>query len=1233
MPGARLSNSRPRRKKAPRREDIPLEALDPDPGEIETAPFPIVGIGASAGGFEALTQMLQSLPSNTGMAFVFIQHLDPEHKSMLPKLLSKATEMPVVEARDGLKVQANNLYVIPPKSDIGVQNGVLQILSRKKTGGRYLPVDYFLSSLAEDQRGRAIGVILSGTASDGTIGLQAIKAEGGITFAQDDESSKYYGMPGSAIASGCVDFVLPPDRIGKELARLARHPYIGLPHPAKVLDQVEALPAGEDDYRKILHLLRTASGVDFTYYKTGTIRRRIARRMVLQKIESMKKYVDYLLANRAELESLFQDILIHVTSFFREPETFKVLQARTFPSILAAKKQGEAIRIWVPGCSTGEEVYSLAIALLEFLGDRASSASIQVFGTEISEQAIEKARSATYGEASLREVSAVRLRRFFTRTEGGYRINKTIREMCVFARQDLTKDPPFSRIDLISCRNVLIYLGAPLQKRIIAGFHYGLSDHGFLLLGRSESLAAYPELFTPADKKARIYSKRSNGGVFTPDFPPVGGRLALAAVPVPEDLPAYDVLKEADRLVWQRYAHAGLVLDDNLEILHFRGETSPYLSPSSGKASLNVLRMIREDLKMDLRSVLYRARRQNAPVRSASIRIRRSGGFQEVILEVVPLVRPSDKERNYLVLFDQAGSAPAPAAVEEPVKPARRGGEDREIARLQRELDASREYLQSIIEQQEASNEELKSANEEILSSNEELQSTNEELETAKEELQSTNEELVTVNETLSVRNVELGQLSDDLNNVLSSTDIPIVIVGEDRRIRRFTPAAEKLFNLLPGDVGRPIGNIRPNIEIEDLDPIVTEVGRTLTDHHREVQDKAGRWYAMRIRPYKTSENKVDGVLMAFYDIDDLKRSSNALQESEATVRALVETLVRAIIAVDEKGRIALVNAGAEHMFGYSRDEMLGQQLEMLLPRPFQAQHVDRRPAYFKLPVMRTMAPGRQPVGRRRDGAEFPVEVSLSFIKTPHKQLAVAFITDVTDLRKAEAALAEKNAALQASEEQLQTLTATLISTQEEERERVALELHDDLNQRLAALAMQSATMAKQIPDSAAELKDGIQELHGSLERLSEEVSRIAHELHPSILEHLGLAAALRSYCEEFSKTNGVEVRFRQRDVPESIPRDVALCLYRITQECCRNIAKHSGASTATVSLAGAAGAIHLAISDRGAGFDPDQPVKGLGLVSIKQRARLVGGSLTLRSRPGEGAAIEVRIPLQANKP
>ena len=1225
MPQKERSTARKKRTLA-----APVARAAPEkPGRTGQPAFPVVGIGASAGGYEAFVQLLQAVPANTGMAFVFVMHLEPEHQSMLAKLLSNVTQMTVEEARNGTQVQPNHVYVIPPKADMRILNGALQIVLRRKIAGRYLPVDTFLSSLAEDRPGSAIGVILSGTGSDGTVGLKAIKAEGGITFAQDEESAKHFGMPGSAIAAECVDFVLAPEHIGMELDRLARHPYVGLPQLPKL---PELAPVGESDFRKILYLLRASHGVDFNYYKPGTVRRRIARRMALGRVESMKKYLEHLQSDRGEVDALFQDILIHVTSFFREPDTFRALQSRIFPRIVANKAAGEPIRIWTPGCSSGEEVYSLAIALLEFLGEPASSTPIQVFGTDISELAIEKARTGTYSESRLRDVSAHRLRRYFVRTEGGFQVNKTLREVCIFARQDLTKDPPFSRIDLISCRNVLIYFGTVLQKRIIAGFHYALRDGGYLLLGKSEALTAYPDLFVPAERKVRIYAKKATASRPAPDFAPLSYEKPALALPIPEE-PPFDALKEADRLVWQHFDHAGLVLADNLEILHFRGDTSPFMAPSSGKASLHVLRMVRDELRMELRSAIHRARGMNVPVRSTGLHVRHNGSTIEVSLEVEPMTRPGGKERYFLVLFDQSPKATGGSQRQDLAGARlRKGAGNQQLAQLQRELDASREYLQSVVEQQEASTEELKSANEEILSSNEELQSTNEELETAKEELQSTNEELVTLNETLQNRNVELAKLTDDLNNVLDAANVPLLIVGEDSRIRRFTPSAGILLNLLPGDVGRPITNIRPNVEIPDLDAKVAQVSRTLADLHMELQDKTGRWYSVRMRPYRTAENKIDGVLAAFLDVDALKRINQALAQSEAMVRGLVETLIRAILVVDGAGKLVMVNAAAEKMFGYRREEVLGKWLEVLMPMRLRETHEKHRAKYFDAPQIRLMGEGLKTIGRRKDGSEFPTEISLSYVESPSGTLGVAFVTDITVQRRTEASLAAAERALKQSELQLQAFSASLLTAQEEERERLAAELHDDLNQRLTVLALKAAELEKH-PQPPLDVLGQIRDFRQSVESLSDDVRRLAHQLHPSAIEHFGLAKALESYCKEFSEAHRMRIRYRYRSMPESIPAETALCLYRVAQECLANVAKHSGAASASVLLAGALGGIHLVVSDLGAGFDLGEATAGLGLVSIRERVRLVGGTLSIKTKAGAGAGakVEVAVPIDAN--
>src|SRR5713101_2450506 len=833
-----------------------------EPSSAAQVFFPIVGVGASAGGFEAFGEMLNALPADTGMAFVLIQHLDPTHESMLAPLLARKSALPVSQVIDGMAVEPNHVYVIPPNARMGIHDGLLKLMQRAATGEKNMPIDYFFQSLAASCKDAAIGVILSGTATDGTFGLKAIKAEGGICFAQDEASAKYPGMPASAIAAGCVDFALPPRKIAAELTRISRHQ-----PPSPLVSAADAaappaLPAGNDSHiRKLLVLIRNATGADFTHYKSSTIHRRIARRMLLKKIGSIREYVEFLRRDAAELDALYQDILIHVTSFFREPGTFQILKSQIMPKLIEGKTERDPLRVWVPGCSTGEEAYSIAIVLAEYLGDRLGKVPVQIFATDISESSIEHARAGVYAGTTLAEVRPERLARFFVKSNGSYQVTQSIRDMCTFARQDLTQDPPFSRIDLISCRNVLIYLEPLLQKRVLAAFHYALKDKGFVLLGKSETLNAFPDLFTLAEKKGKFYRKRAAAN--NPQFRAAAGhdRAGHPGKPIKPATPLADVQKEADRIVWSRYAHSGVIVDENLQILHFRGDTSPYMAPASGAASLHLLKMVRGDLLVDLRAAFHRSKKENTPVRKEGIHVTSGGRAREICLDVVPLSSLDAGERHFLILFEEARPGPAAAKAIRRAK-----AEVAPTVKLQQELSATREYLQAIIEEQETTTEELKAANEEALSNNEELQSTNEELETAKEELQSTNEELVTLTEEQASRNVELTQLNDDLRNVLDGVHIPILILGNDRRIRRFTPSAEKVFNLLPSDIGRPIQNLRPNLDLPDLQPLISRTIDTLKVQEQEVRDLEGRYYAMSVRPYWTSDNRMDGVLIALVD-------------------------------------------------------------------------------------------------------------------------------------------------------------------------------------------------------------------------------------------------------------------------------------------------------------------------------------------------------------------------------
>jgi two-component system, chemotaxis family, CheB/CheR fusion protein len=888
--------------------------------EIEGADLdgmcPVVGVGASAGGLEAFTQLLKHIPTDTGMAFVLIQHLDPSHASLLTEILAKATAMPVTEVADGIEVLPDRVYIIPPNREMLLVGNSLQLSPREKIHGRHLPIDRFFQSLATHRQQRAIAVVLSGSDGDGAIGLAAVKAAGGITFAQD-ASSRFGGMPDRAIATGCVDFVMSPEGIAAELTSISRHADVAeIPLP----QLVEVSPESEETLTTIFSLLKQHKGVDFTGYKPATLKRRILRRMALHNLERWEDYVDYLRTQPAELEDLERDLLINVTSFFRDPATFHALTSKVFPVILAQKFPEFRLRIWVAGCSTGEEAYSLAICLLEYLEIAKIQIPIQIFATDISEAAIDFARTGIYKPGMMGGVSPDRLGRFFVAVAGGYQIGKPVRELCVFARQNLIADPPFSQLDLICCRNVSIYFGAELQKRLIPIFHYALKPDSFLMLGTAESIGNSANLFAPVDKKSKLYVRQ-----VAPRSPYLrfnSSDRALERVkpmmPIDEDNRSdIDLDLAADRIVLDRYAPVGVTIDNNMNIVQFRGQTGAYLEPATGKPSFNLFKMAKPGLAIELRAAVYKAKQQQEIVRHEDLQLETAEGVKSINIEVIPFQIDTGNRRYYLVLFQESPIAigeilDSTLALPLPTKK----NKQLETTRLEQELATTREYLQAIIEERESSNQALQVANEEILSSNEELQSTNEELETSQEELQATNEELHTINEELNSRNAELNQINNDLQNLLSSINIPILMLDGELRIRRFTTLAQPIFNLIPTDLGRPFSDIQPNIAIPDLGESILEVIDTLTSKEREVQDRTGHWYSLRIRPYRTIDNRIDGVTIGLIDIDTLKRSATIVETARDYANAIVETVRQPLIVVDAQFRVIRANQCFYESFG-----------------------------------------------------------------------------------------------------------------------------------------------------------------------------------------------------------------------------------------------------------------------------------------------------------------------------
>ena len=866
--------------------------------------FAVVGVGASAGGLEAFTRMLRALPMDTGMAFVLVQHLSPDRPSLLSDILSRATAMPVTEVKDQTAAAPNRVYVIPSDRDVAIVGGNLQLVPRDKERPHH-PIDRFFRSLADDQGHRAIGVILSGNATDGTLGLREIKAAGGITFAQDD-SAPFHGMPTSAVAAGCVDLVLAPDAIAEEIARIARHPYVV---PAQV-----SKPASSADDGSVAAILRAVcrhTGVDFTRYKASTLQRRISRRMLLHRIDGLGDYAKYLEENAAEAEALYQDILINVTSFFRNPEQFEALKTRFLPKLLEGRSPAEPVRAWVLGCSTGEEAYSLAMTISEAQATAGSGGSFQIFATDLNAVGIEKARAGVYPKSIDRDVSPERLGRFFTEADGGYRISKSIRDQCVFARHNVLTDPPLSRVEIASCRNLLIYLEPDMQQRIVSVLHFALNNSGLLLLGNSETPGSSRNLFGLEDAGNRIYSKKAGQR----RAPQTASRAASAErrprlAPGATDRGSVSIHHEVQRVLLERFAPPAVLINSQMEIVQFRGDTSPYLAPAPGKASLDVLTMVRPGLQVVLRTAIQKAKQEQAPVHLNRIRFDADDGPRELDLEVIPIPGAAPTDEHYLVVFDE-GVRPGTRAFGSPESaPGRflgwiprwlrdsgtatrnatgRDSVETQTVRLAQDLSTTREHLESIIETQEAANEELQSANEEAQSANEELQTINEELETSKEEIQAASEELTTVNDELQHRNVEIDQINNDLLNLIASVEIPILMLGGDRSIRRFSPGAGRILNVTSADIGRSIHEVKLQIQVPDLERALAEVIDSSSTKEISVQDSDGRWCALRIRPYRTVENKVDGAVLMLVDVDTLQR---ARDYAESIVQAVREPLL-----------------------------------------------------------------------------------------------------------------------------------------------------------------------------------------------------------------------------------------------------------------------------------------------------------------------------------------------------
>ena len=918
-----IKRSRPALVTASRRRSGTVTTAQSESSGANRDSVPIVGIGASAGGLESLEQFLQHVPERSGMAFAIIQHLDPTHKGMLVELLQRSTPMPVIQVKDRLKVEPDRVYVIPPNKDMSILNGILHLFPRPS--GLNLPIDFFFRSLADDQRERSIGVVLSGMGSDGTLGLRAIREKAGAGFVQAPTSAKFDSMPRAAISAGLADVVAPVEELPGEIMTYCRQT------PHKRSTELPLEDKAQNALDKIFLLLRAQTSHDFSLYKKSTIYRRVERRMNLHQIDKLMTYVGFLRENPAETELLFKELLIGVTAFFRDPVAWQQLENELMPALLSTRVKGGILRAWVPGCSTGEEAYSLAIVFKEAL-DRLKppkNVALQIFATDLDREAVEKARPGVYPRNIAADVSPERLRRFFVQTEHGYRVDKEIREMVIFAPQNIIMDPPFTKLDILACRNLLIYLSSELQRKLIPLFHYCLNPNGLLFLGSAETTGAFSDLFSPLDGKGHFYRRRETGAGAAPiDFPAsftpytrgvAGEPKAEPSGTFQNDSPNLQSL--ADRVILQQLSPAVVFTNDKGDIVYISGRTGKYLEPAAGKTNINVLAMAREGLRHELAGAFSAALRGKHPASVRGVQVGTNGGTQTINLTVHKLTEPNELRGSMMIVFADVASPAEPAAR---VKAHRSPATTARLIEMEKALQLAQEELQTSRERMQTWQEELQSTNEEFQSTNEELQSTNEELTTSKEEMQSMNEELQTVNCELQAKVDELSRSSSDMKNLLNSTDIATLFLDGELRVGRYTPQAAKIIKLIPGDAGRHFTDIATMLDYPELADDAREVLRTLIFKEKVVTASGNRWFSVRIMPYSTLENVIDGLVITFTDASVSKALEVALRKEETALRELADSLPQLVFSSRADGAIDYLSRQWLEFTGVPEPEQLG---------------------------------------------------------------------------------------------------------------------------------------------------------------------------------------------------------------------------------------------------------------------------------------------------------------------
>jgi two-component system CheB/CheR fusion protein len=909
----------------------PTVSSNKEKADLGTSKFPIVGIGASAGGLEALEQFFGNVPENSGMAYVVIQHLDPTQKGMLPELLQRITKMNVFQAKDRLVVKPNCVYVIPPNKSMSILKGVLYLFDPIEARGLRLPIDFFLRSLADDQKELGVGLILSGMGSDGSLGIRALKEKNGTVMVQDPATAKFDSMPRNAIDSVLVDIVAPANELPAKLIDFFKHiPVIKSDPELEIVDK-SAL-------EKVIILLRTYTGNDFSLYKKHTLYRRIERRMGVHKIDKISSYVHFLQENLKEVDILFKELMIGVTNFFRDPLVWEKLKETVLPDIIANLQPNSVLRAWIPGCSTGEEAYSLAIVFRESIEkiNLLSGITLQIFATDLNNEAIEIARKGVFPENITADVSSERLNRFFVKIDDGYRVNTEIREMVVFAQHNIIMHPPFTKIDILSCRNLLIYMDSELQKKILGLFYYSINLEGIIMLGSSETLGPMSHLFTPVDAKLKIYKR--NVTTQLPellDFPSSFSRIKPTNIEhqIP-DKSTPNIQMLADQLLLQHFSPVGVLVNENGDIIYTSGRTGKYLEPAVGKANLNIFAMLREGLRNEFPIAFRKAIMTKESVVLNNIKVGANGETQNLDISFQWIDKPAPLHDTIMIVFTDI---PAIIDIKLKTKKGKNTLHSIKQLELEKELQQTREEMQSVLEKMQTSQEELKSTNEELQSTNEELQSTNEELTTSKEEMQSLNEELQTVNAELQSKVDDFSRVNNDMKNLLNSTDIATLFLDKELNIRRYTPQATKIFKLIKSDIGRPFTDQVSDLEYPELAVDALEVLRTLVFIQKQISTKDKRWFSIRVMPYRTFDDRIDGLVITFINISDLKQMESKLNESEQINRLIINSSSDVIIKLSTDLKIQEFNLEAEYFFGKKHKNAVNQNfIQMFIPEPLQ---------------------------------------------------------------------------------------------------------------------------------------------------------------------------------------------------------------------------------------------------------------------------------------------------------